>query len=1634
MTALHDKETAKVIFELLDLIRQRLPKDEVQLIAKFARHYYAAIDEDELKSRDPEALYHSLMSHWAFVQKRKKGEIKCRVYNPSLKKDGWTCAHTVIEVSQEDKPFLVDSLILALNRLGLNIHFTTHVGDMLIQRDGKGQLVKILASKKSDQQLECEREAQVYVEVDQQPNDAQHLQKIEKALHQVLEEVTLVVGDFPQLKGALTRTINQLKHMPPKGIDGAEIQESIDFLNWMNDDHFTFLGYAGYQVKKINKNNYQLTKNEDTALGILGARHVGPDYFGEILESKHLLLSHHPILITKSSYKATVHRSTYMDVIIVKEFDASGETIGEHRFIGLYTSSAYHDNPKHIPLLRRKVAQVIKRSGYNVRGHDGKALVSVLENLPRDGLFQMPEDELYRLAIAILQIQERQRIRLFMRQDIFGRFVACMVFVPRDVFNTELRLKLQQILMKSVGGFDAAYTPNFLENGLCRMDFVIPVESQKLPELDHDFVKDIESRIVKAARNWSDDLSDTLKQKFGESQGIACYERYRRAFPVNYQERFSAEVAVTDIEHVETVLSTGRLSMCFYRMLEDSKSFVHFKMFQEGKGFPLSDVIPILENMGMRVVEERPYEIKLSSGRLIWVSDFGLDAAAGEINLKKVDVVFKEALYEVWCGRIANDGFNSLTTTAAMPWQQVLIFRAYAKYFKQIGFRYSQSLIESTLAQYPDIAGLIAELFAIRFNPALYKAKNAIGDQKTLRNKIYQQLDNRVSSLDCDRILRCYVEVILATIRTNYYQKNASGNRHDYVSFKLRPALINGMPLPHPAFEIFVYSPRVEGVHLRGSNVARGGLRWSDRKEDFRTEVLGLMKAQQVKNAVIVPMGAKGGFVPQNLPTHEGREAVLNEAIACYKIFISGLLDITDNLQVTKTIPPKGVICYDEPDPYLVVAADKGTASFSDIANGVAQDYGFWLGDAFASGGSYGYDHKKMGITARGAWESVKRHFLELGHDTQTQDFTVVGIGDMAGDVFGNGMLLSKHIQLVAAFNHMHIFIDPNPNAAKSYAERQRLFNLPRSSWADYNAKLISQGGGVFERSAKRIQLNEAIKQRFDIVDDELEPNELIKAILKAPVDLLWNGGIGTYVKAMQESHHDVGDRANDLLRVNATELRCRVVGEGGNLGFTQRARVEYALHGGLLYTDAIDNSAGVDCSDHEVNIKILLNQVMRANELDEAGRNKLLRDMEIQVGELVLKNNYMQTQAISSCLLRSDGFSMQVRVLEEMIREKKIDIEQEALPSPEALSVRKLEKIQLTAPEFSVLMAHVKLLIKRSINLSTIPEEAYFERYLKAEFPEMLVEKFGEHLTNHRLKREIIATQLANDLISYMGITFVHRMYDETGATPAMSARAFVIAFEVLEVRPLWEKLQSLAGEVDVHVLYGMMNSLFRMVRRAARWFLKNCFEDLNVERLIARYQKSTEELIGLSASIVSKEYQELREHSLVAYEQAGVPKRIAQQVAKLRFLSPMMDIVEGHLESDYPLKLIADVYTELGLRLSLGWMRDQVSQVKGIGYWELLVGSAMRDDLDKWQRVMALSILRETDETLSIKKRIDQWLKRYDYLIRRWNYMLETLKRGTDDLSQYASAMRALVDVGRICMNGAVAPYRMHEGQKDA
>jgi glutamate dehydrogenase len=1353
--------------------------------------------------------------------------------------------------------------------------------------------------------------------------------------------------------------------------------------------------------------------DKDSFLGLTKLLRAGLSYDDLRIEDYAVKYLREPTLLSfaKAAHPSRVHRPAYPDYVSIREIDANGKVIKECRFMGLYTSSVYGESVRVIPYIRRKVAEIERRSGFQAKAHLGKELAQVLEVLPRDDLFQTPVDELFSTVMSIVQIQERNKIRVFLRKDPYGRFCYCLAYVPRDIYSTEVRQKIQQVLMDRLKASDCEFWTFFSESVLARVQLILRVDPKNRIDIDP---QQLENEVIQACRSWQDDYSALTVETFGEAHGTNVLADFPKGFPAGYRERFAAHSAVVDMQHLLNLSEKNPLVMSFYQPLgQVGQRELHCKLYHADTPLALSDVLPILENLGLRVLGEFPYHLRHNNGREFWIHDFAFTAAEGlDLDIQQLNDTLQDAFVHIVRGDAENDAFNRLVLTAGLPWRDVALLRAYARYLKQIRLGFDLGYIASTLNNHTDIARELTRLFKTRF----YLARKLSSDdlEQRLEHAILTALDD-VQVLNEDRILRRYLDLIKATLRTNFYQTDANGHNKPYFSFKFNPHLIPELPKPVPKFEIFVYSPRVEGVHLRFGNVARGGLRWSDREEDFRTEVLGLVKAQQVKNSVIVPVGAKGGFLPRRLPLGGSRDEIAAEGIACYRIFISGLLDITDNLKDGALVPPANVVRHDDDDPYLVVAADKGTATFSDIANGIAIDYGFWLGDAFASGGSAGYDHKKMGITAKGAWVGVQRHFRERGINVQEDSITVVGVGDMAGDVFGNGLLMSDKLQLVAAFNHLHIFIDPNPNPATSFAERQRLFDLPRSAWSDYDTSIMSEGGGIFSRSAKSIAISPQMQERFDIQADKLTPTELLNALLKAPVDLLWNGGIGTYVKASSESHADVGDKANDALRVNGNELRCKVVGEGGNLGMTQLGRVEFGLNGGGSNTDFIDNAGGVDCSDHEVNIKILLNEVVQAGDMTDKQRNQLLASMTDEVGGLVLGNNYKQTQALSLAARRAlPRIAEYKRLMNDLEGRGKLDRAIEFLPSEDQINERVAAGHGLTRAELSVLISYSKIDLKEQLLGSLVPDDDYLTRDMETAFPPTLVSKFSEAMRRHRLKREIVSTQIANDLVNHMGITFVQRLKESTGMSPANVAGAYVIVRDIFHLPHWFRQIEALDYQVSADVQLELMDELMRLGRRATRWFLRARRNEQNAARDVAHFGPHLKELGLKLDELLSGEIRENWQSRYQAYVAAGVPELLARMVAGTSHLYTLLPIIEASDVTGQNPADVAKAYFAVGSALDITWYLQQISALPVENNWQALAREAFRDDVDWQQRAITISVLQQGDGTQDVETRLSLWMSQHESMIERWRAMLVEIRAASGtDYAMYAVANRELLDL---------------------
>ncbi len=1563
------------------------------VLADFVSAYFDNTDPDELQQRGSATLLALAAAHWRLLDATpdSNGE-RLRVYNPTLAEDGFDSEHTVIQIVHDDMPFLVDSVTMAVNRSGRMVHWIVHPL-LAVGRDAHGKAASaILAREDADQKRQIS--SLILVECDRILL-ATEREELAAELVQVLHDVSATVRDWTPMLQHL-QAVREASSRSPLSAKGQH--EGMEFLHWLESQHFTFLGARDYVLRRED-DGIKLVAVAESGLGIL--RGEPRTQVSRLpLDALEFLDSDQLVLVTKAMTRATVHRPAWLDCLTVKRFDEAGKVIGEARFLGLYTSKAYAAQVGDIPQIRRRAADVMAAVGVLPESHAAKSLQTILDAYPRDELFQVDTATLIDHAVGILRLQERQRVRIFLRRDPFGRFFSAQVFVPRDRYNTELRSRIGAELSRALDGQSIEFTPTLTDSPLARIHYLVRARQQAPGNVD---VSALEARVAQISQRWEDDCKEALLHIHGESEGLALARRFADSFPTAYQEDFSGRMAADDVQVLASLSTALPMAVRLYRPLDSSPGMVRFKIFSRCK-VALSDSLPVLERMGARVLDEHPYQMQPAAPQDdaadCWIHDLGLQLPP-EVDFALVRERFEALFVQVWCKALESDDLNKLVLVTTLDARAITVLRAYTRYFTQLNFPYSQSYLEAALYKNAASAQALVALFTARFDPALGQEREAL--QATVGATLEAQL-SAVASLDEDRILRQYHRTILATVRTNVWQLARAGGYKPYMSFKLHSHDVPGMPEPRPLFEIWVYSPRVEAIHLRMNKVARGGLRWSDRREDFRTEILGLVKAQQVKNTVIVPVGSKGGFVLKNPPPVSDREAFMAEGIACYKLLLSGMLDLTDNLVKGQVVEPQHVVRHDVDDTYLVVAADKGTASFSDIANSVSADYGFWLGDAFASGGSVGYDHKKMGITARGAWESAKRHFRALSHDIQTTPFTVVGIGDMSGDVFGNGMLLSGQIKLVAAFDHRHIFLDPTPDVARSFAERERLFHLPRSSWDDYDRSVMSEGGGIYPRAVKSISLSKAAREVLGIEAHELSPSDLIHALLQAPVDMIYNGGIGTYVKSSLESHAQVGDKASDAFRVNGGQLRCKVLVEGGNLGCTQLGRIEFAQAGGLIYTDAIDNSAGVDCSDHEVNIKILLDRVVEAGDLTLKQRNDLLASMTEEVGHLVLADNYYQTQALDvACHRPLYVLGGQQRLIQWLEGAGRLNRAIEFLPSDEEFVHRRALKQGLTAPEGAVVLAYAKMSVFDDLLASNLPDDPYFTRVLKAYFPKALSEKFSAAIDQHPLKREIIATYVANTVVNRSGATFVSFLAAEAAASTADVVRAYTLAREIFDLEPLWDQIDALDGVVASSLQLDLLSKLIAIAQRASRWMLRARSKAADLPTLIARYQPGARELRANLESCLPASAMASWEQATQKLEQAGVARELARKLSALEFIFPALDLVDLTEQANTTLAQAAQTYFGVDSVLALSAWRSQINRLPTDSLWQNQARGSAREDVYAIANQICLSVLQHFDG-------VQAWSDAHAASIERLCKLLQTISTQGADLAPVSVALREL------------------------
>jgi glutamate dehydrogenase len=1491
---------------------------------------------------------------------RPAGKGFLRVFTPSLTDGGFEAGASLVAAINDDKPFLVDSIVAALKDMGVRILAVFHP-ILRVARDPAGRFQEYRLEAGAQGVAESMIAVLVPRMSDQRAAQAQ------ASLEQVLADVSTAVSDWKPMLMKMSESIADLRMRRPRNAPAQEIEESLAFLEWLEKHHFTFLGCRDYAFEPEGEG--RLVPVKETGLGLLRdpERRVirrGPDRAALTPEVRGFLMQPSPLIITKANVRSTVHRRTLQDYVGVKRYDAQGNLTGERRFVGLFTSAAYNESPHAIPFIRRKVTSVETRAELGKSSHDAKSLAQVIETYPRDELFQISEDDLLRIALGRVYLGDRPRAKAFLRFDNFDRFVSALVYVPGDVYRSRLTRDFGRILAQAFNGDVSSVEAQNEEGQLTRVHVLIDRRPGPRPAFSEEA---LQAQIDAAVRSWEQDFATQIEESLPPDVSQVAAARYAEAFGEGYRETYSVEEAIVDVAKFDQLLAApgpDPLIMRAWRDVRDDGQHLRLKMYRRGGSIELSAILPVLENFGLRVSTETSHAVHASVGgarQVLTVHQFLCVTPPGvTFDESREAPLFEDAFLKVWRGEIESDGFNRLVLAAGLSAFDVTILRSVAKYLRQAAFPFSQSLMEDALTRQPALSSLLAKLFHARLNPAGWPSLAARGDEEEKLSEAIEHALASVPSLDDDRIIRRYRNAVQSMLRTNAFQRGPDGAPRPALAFKFDSAKVEDLPLPRPMVEIFVYAPEVEGVHLRFGRVARGGLRWSDRREDFRTEVLSLVKAQQVKNTVIVPVGSKGGFFPKRLPpASQGRDAYQAAGVSAYKTFVRSLLDVTDNLGADgAVVPPQGVVRRDGDDPYLVVAADKGTATFSDIANGISREYGFWLDDAFASGGSNGYDHKKMGITAKGAWETIKRHFREMGKDIQSEDFTVVGVGDMSGDVFGNGMLLSRHIRLLAAFDHRDIFLDPNPVASRSFEERKRMFQLPRSSWADYDKSKLSAGGGVFSRSLKKIPLSPEVKERFRLSIDEIEPAALMHHLLKHDAELLWFGGIGTFVKSTHETHVQAGDRANDAVRADANQLRAKVIGEGANLGMTQAGRIEFARHGGRINTDAIDNSAGVDTSDHEVNLKILLNAAIAKGELKAQERDPLLVRMTDEVERLVLRDNYWQSQAISVAEAHTrDDVEAYGRMMRALEKSGRLNRAVEGLPADDQLKQLHARGEGLTRPEIAVLLAYAKLELFDELNASSLPDDPHFEQGLLGYFPQEAAH-FTQALRSHRLRREIIGTVLTNALVNLCGPAFLQRLREASGAGLAAIVRAAEIAQGVFAVDGLARRVEALDGKVDAKVQLDMMTMLVRHMQRTTLWMLRNGAAT-PIPEAIAVNRAACDALRGTYASLVSPAEAKDIEDKIAGLTAAKVPLDLAEDVAVLPAAAAAPDIARLARSEGAEIDFVAGGYFAAGRLIGVDRLRLIADKLRPGEHWDRLAVRRIADDLSSFQRTLAARAL---------------------------------------------------------------------------
>ena len=1437
--------------------------------ARFLAAAVAATETDDLSLYSPEILEGMLRKTYTRLGKREGRSHVIFDFEPEK-----VAQSEIIEIFSADMPFIVDSVLAAIRAKGGVIKFMSH--PVLHLDPESHRVLDEMATVSVNESL-----LMVHIEP---MADANQRSELINEVDGTLTEVYRATRAWRTMLERLRRVVEDWKLNPPRA-PLPTTAEAKEFIAWLAEHNFTFLGMREYRLDGEGA-DAKFVPLATSGLGILEDKdfhflRAGTDYVEMTEQHLAFIGEPDPIMVTKANRRTRVHRrGAYMDYVGVKLYRENGSVGGELRIVGLFTSMALATPNTEVPIVRRKVSEVMRRWAYPAGSHAGKSLMSALDSYPRDELFQISEDQLFAFAKEIAALADRPRVRVLPRIDRFDNFVSVLVYVPRDRYTSDVREKIGIYLARIYDGRVSAYYPHFPEGELVRVHFIIGRNGGRTPRITRDDLEDEVGDIILT-------YGDRLEAAAGERD----VSTWRTAFSPAYQARNDAFDALADIDVIEKLLGDTSLALKLTARSDSSDGAYALKVYHRGRPIPLSDRVPMLENFGFRVIDERTYTVEPAGSEPCFIHDMVLDAIGAEPeNFAERAPLIEGAILAVWQTEAESDGINQLVLRAGLDWPDVTIIRALLRYLKQVGVTYSRAYLAQVLNAHPDVAAALVRLFHAQLDMGFS------GNRERAISEAHEQIATALEatqSLDEDRIIRRVLNLIDAAVRTNAFQRDGAGNRRPALAIKFDCSKVDGLPAPRPFREIFVYSPRVEGLHLRFGAIARGGLRWSDRPEDFRTEVLGLVKAQQVKNAIIVPVGAKGAFVPRAMPAGADRETTLKEGTACYKIFVQTLLDVTDNLEGDVVLPPPDVRRRDGDDPYLVVAADKGTATFSDTANAIALERGYWLGDAFASGGSNGYDHKKMGITARGAWEAVKRHFREMDRDIQTQAFTVVGVGDMSGDVFGNGMLLSPQLRLVAAFDHRDIFIDPDPDPKLSLAERQRLFNLPRSSWQDYNKDLLSKGGGIYSRSLKTVPLFAEARKALGLGADPVTPQEVMVAILKAEADLLFFGGIGTYIRAADETDAQVGDKANDAIRISGRDIRAKVVGEGANLAMTQRGRIEYALAGGRIDTDAIDNSAGVNASDIEVNVKIAMNVVLRAGHLDMEGRNRFLAEMTDQVAALCLRNNYLQPLAMSLAQRAGVGALPDHRALIESLETRgQLDRAVEFLPDDASLDARALTGKALTRPELATILAYAKNSLYADLLTSKAPDDPHLSHELVKYFPPRLVERYPDAVNSHRLRREVIATVIANAIINRGGPAFVVKLMAATSTDPGQVAAAFMLARDAYGIERLYSEIDALDGLVSGATQLSLYAELQTLLERETLWLLRNADWSRPLDDLVLTYAQGVTDVSGLIGSLVPPSVEKTIAARVEAFVNGGAPPGIARSIAELSALSFATDI----------------------------------------------------------------------------------------------------------------------------------------------